>query len=76
MPPIATETISASMREFLLWVAFRERTYTDAMEAWQSHCPRFTQWEDALDAAFISVDENAGSVRLTELGQGVLNRCR
>ena len=76
MPPLGTETISASMREFLLWVAFRERTYADAMEAWQSHCPRFTLWEDALDAGFIGVDEYAGWVRLTERGHGVLNRCR
>ena len=41
--------VSAAMREFLVWVAFRDRTYADTMEAWGSHCPRFTLWEDALD---------------------------
>jgi hypothetical protein len=44
------------MREFLVWVAFRPRTYADTMEAWGSHCPRFTLWEDALDLGLISVE--------------------
>jgi len=44
------------MREFLAWVARRPRTYADAMEAWQSHCPRYTVWEDARDAGFIRIE--------------------
>jgi hypothetical protein len=43
------EVVAAAMREFLVWVAFRPRTYADTMEAWGSHCPRFTLWEDAQD---------------------------
>ena len=38
------EPPSLLMVEFLDWVAFRPRTYADAMEAWRSSCPRLTVW--------------------------------
>jgi hypothetical protein len=68
--------ISASMREFLEWVAFRPRTYADAMDAWGSHCPRFTLWEDALDAGLIEVEAGlpeSSSVELTPLGESAFS---
>jgi hypothetical protein len=48
------------------------------MDAWQSHCPRCTVWEDALDAGLIELDGEtpaAGSsrVRLSALGQAALD---
>jgi hypothetical protein len=53
----ATATpVSDAMREFLVWVAFRPRTYADTMEAWGSHCPRYTLWEDALELGLIVVE--------------------
>ena len=64
------------MREFLEWVAFRPRTYADAMDAWGSHCPRFTHWEDALDGGMIEVEPgspDSSSVRLTPLGECALD---
>jgi len=40
------------------------------MEAWASHCPRFTVWEDALEARLVRV---AGAhVQLTPDGQAAL----
>jgi hypothetical protein len=76
--PLA-ESLSAAMREFLAWVAFRPRTHADAMEAWQSHCPRFTLWEDALEAGLIELAPGSGGlgsacVRLTARGQAALDR--
>jgi hypothetical protein len=67
--------VSAPMREFLQWVAFRPRTHSDAMEAWGSHCPRFTQWEDALDAGLIELEAgspDSSRVKLTPRGQSTL----
>ena len=69
--------MNAAMREFLAWVAFRPRTHADAMDAWQSHCPRFTQWEDALEAGLIQLEpgsDGPGSayVRLTPRGHATL----
>ena len=68
------------MREFLVWVARCPRSYEDAMDAWQSHCPRFTVWEDALAAQLVEIvhgrAQAAGSARvqLTGLGQAALDR--
>ncbi len=45
------------MLEFLTWVADRRRTYDEAMEAWQSHCPRQTIWEDAIIDGLIQIEE-------------------
>lgn len=49
------------MLEFLVWLARGPRTYADAMEAWGSHCPRFTVWEDAIAAGLVEVDHQPGS---------------
>jgi hypothetical protein len=68
--------IGAPMREFLEWVVFRPRTHAEAMDAWQSHCPRFTLWEDALEQGLIEVDAGAAHtslVRLTALGRAALS---
>jgi hypothetical protein len=71
-----TEQLSASMLEFLEWVAFRPRSYADTMEAWGSHCPRFTLWEDALDFGLISLEPGcraSSSVQLTAGGRRALS---
>jgi hypothetical protein len=35
------------------WVAREPRSYTEAMDAWKTSCPRLTIWEDAIDRGFI-----------------------
>ena len=70
-------TADASTLELLAWVIERTRTYADAMEAWKSHCPKSTVWEDALLAGLVRVvrssDGQDGSrVVLTELGRATL----
>ena len=68
------EAVSAPMREFLQWVAFRPRTHAEAMAAWASHCPRFTEWEDALDAGFVALHHT--EVCLTPRGEAALGQCQ
>ena len=66
------------MREFLGWVARRPRTYAETMEAWASHCPRLTLWEDALAEGLIQIDGQRGApidqagVALTSSGRAAL----
>ena len=50
------EPVDPLTLQFLDWVASRHRTYTEAMEAWQSTCPRHTVWEDALIGGLIRVE--------------------
>jgi hypothetical protein len=71
-----TEHLSAPMLEFLEWVRFCPRTHAEAMDAWGSHCPRFTQWEDALDLALIELEPgglDTSRVLLTSVGRAALN---
>jgi hypothetical protein len=62
----------------LEWVSRAPRVYADVAEAWRSTCPRFTVWEDALEAGLVRVERNAGMrfgeerVTLTGLGCAVL----
>jgi hypothetical protein len=65
------QALSTSMLEFLEWVRFRPRTHAEAIEAWQSHCPRVTLWEDALDQDLIQLHARS-QVRLTSRGRAAL----
>jgi hypothetical protein len=66
--------VEAPTLELLAWVAERPRTYAEAMEAWRTHCPRLTVWEDALLDGLIRVAPGAGGSRvaLTADGQAAL----
>ena len=73
-----SESANLLMLEFLTWVADRRRTYDEAMEAWQSHCPRQTIWEDAIIDGYIqlsSVDTiHDSEVTLTLRGRELLEK--
>ncbi len=60
----------ATTLELLDWISSRPRTYTETMEAWQSHCPRLLVWEDALLAGLVRVSR--GRVGLTPAGERLL----
>jgi hypothetical protein len=71
------EPVNPLMVEFLTWVSSRHRTYTEAMEAWQTSCPRHTIWEDALIDGLIQVKTSAlqheAEVTLTPRGKALLD---
>ena len=68
--------------ELLSWLAVRTRAYDEAIDAWHSHCPRLTTWEDALIDGLIRIERTRGespTVGLTDRGRAVLvhaERCR
>ena len=71
------EPVTLLTVEFLTWVASRPRSYSEAMEAWASTCPRNSVWDDALIDGLIQV-ESAGTmsqskVILTPRGRAVLD---
>jgi hypothetical protein len=76
--PIGTiSRVNAPTLELLSWLSSRTRTYDEAIDAWHSHCPRLTVWEDALIGGLIRI-QRAGTgistVVLTERGRAVLAR--
>ena len=71
------EPVNALIRELLAWISSRPRTYEEAMEAWQTTCPRHTVWEDALIDGLIQVENGSSShrneVTLTPRGRAILD---
>ena len=72
------EPVGPLTLQFLAWVASRRRTYAEAMEAWQTTCPRHTVWEDALIDGLIQVQSQGSSrqsdVILTPRGRAILDK--
>ncbi len=69
-----TTAVGAPTREFLAWVAARPRTYAEAIEAWGTHCPRLSVWDDAVIDGLVRIDR--GNVRLTARGRASLAESR
>ena len=69
---MARSTSDELTHQLLEWVAQRPRTYDETMEAWRSHCPRHTPWEDATIEGLIEVV--GGRVALTGRGRAALQR--
>jgi hypothetical protein len=72
-----TDTIvEALILDLLEWVASRERTYEEVMDAWRTSCPRLPVWEDANDRGLLVTEEVSGRslVRITSSGQVLLQQ--
>jgi hypothetical protein len=65
----------ADTRELLEWISRGKRSYPEAIEIWQTHCPRHSVWEDALADGLVRVVRNgSGSqVALTREGEAALS---
>ena len=73
------ESVSLLMLQFLDWISSRPRTYTEAMEAWRTSCPRLSIWEDALIDGLIQIDGGSSKqavVVLTPRGKAILDASR
>jgi hypothetical protein len=72
-----SEPANLLMLEFLEWISTRPRTYAEAMDAWQSHCPRQTIWEDAIIEGLVQLNRKDTlrdpEVILTPRGLALLN---
>jgi hypothetical protein len=73
-----SESVNLLMLEFLDWISTRPRTYAETMDAWQSHCPRQTIWEDAIIDGLIQLKRedtiHDPEVTLTPRGRAILSR--
>jgi hypothetical protein len=66
----------ALILDLLEWVAMRERTYEEVMDAWRTSCPKLPVWEDANDRGLVRKEEVNGRciVRLTASGLALLEQ--
>ena len=71
---------AALTAQLLAYVAERERTYAETMEAWRSTCPRMPIWEDAIRDGLVRI-QNGGAMKsslivLTARGKAQLDQAR
>ena len=67
------EVVSEPVHQLLDWISLGRRTYAETIEAWKTHCPRLSTWEDALAGGLIAVERRNGEslVVLTAAGASV-----
>jgi hypothetical protein len=72
------DTVEALILDLLEWLAVRDRTYKEVMDAWRTSCPRLPVWEDANDRGLIQQEEVNGRcvVRVTAAGLALVGRRR
>jgi D-3-phosphoglycerate dehydrogenase len=70
------DVVETLILDLLEWVANRERTYEEVMDAWRTSCPRLPVWENANDRGLITTEHVDGRyvVRLTSLGLALLEQ--
>jgi len=73
-----TRTVEVLVLDLLEWLARRERSYQETMDAWRTSCPRLPVWEDATDLGLVSIEEANGRpvVRVTPAGLAFLDTSR
>jgi hypothetical protein len=62
--------VEALIVDLLQWLAERDRTHEEAMNAWRTSCPRLPVWEDANDLGFVAIKQ--GIVSITSQGRAFL----
>jgi hypothetical protein len=64
--------------DLLEWLAKRDRTYEEVMDAWRTSCPKLPVWEDANDRGLVVKETTQGRcvVRVTSTGHDLLVRRR
>ena len=48
------DTLESLILDLLAWLAPRERSYEEVMDAWRTSCPKFPVWEDANDRGLVT----------------------
>jgi len=73
-----TQTVEALVLDLLEWLARKDRSYEETMDAWRTSCPKLPVWEDANDKGLVCVKTSDGesSVRVTPAGFELLNKFR
>jgi hypothetical protein len=73
---MADTVVESLILDLLEWVAVRERSYEDVMDAWRTSCPRLQVWEDANDRGLVTREESNGRriVRISASGLALLEQ--
>jgi hypothetical protein len=69
-------TVESLILDLLEWLAVRDRTYEEVMDAWRTSCPKLPVWEDANDRGLVAKEAVDGKrvVRVTASGIALLRQ--
>lgn len=72
---MADVVVEALILDLLEWVATRDRSYEEVMDAWRTSCPKLPVWEDANDRGLVRMEPEDGRwiVRITSSGLALLD---
>jgi hypothetical protein len=68
---MAEATIEPLILDLLEWLASRERTYEEVMDAWRTSCPRLTVWEDANERGLVATEHRAEGIIVRPTARGL-----
>ena len=73
-----SNTVDALILDLLEFVAQRERSYAEVMDAWRTSCPRLPVWEDADERGLVATQQSNGCliVIATSSGRAFLEQHR
>jgi trans-aconitate 2-methyltransferase len=76
--PRMSDTVENLIVDLLDWVAQRDRTYQETIDAWRTSCPRLPVWEEANDRGFLETASANGRslIRVTPAGLALLKEKR
>jgi D-3-phosphoglycerate dehydrogenase len=68
--------VEALILDLLEWLAARERSYEEVMDAWRTSCQKLPVWEDACDRGLVTRENRAGCciVGVSPSGRALLDR--
>jgi len=75
---VSDAALEVLVLDLLEWLAARERTYQEVMDAWRTSCPRLPVWEEANDRGLIARELRGDQelIRVTAEGRSHLEQRR
>jgi hypothetical protein len=75
---MADVVVGALILDLLEWLARRDRSYEEVMDAWRTSCPKLQVWEEANEGGLVERTEVAGRsiVRVSSAGLTLLEHGR
>jgi len=71
---MADTVVEALILDLLEWLAKRDRSYEEVMDAWRTSCPKLPVWEEANDRGLVIREDVNGccAVKITSSARDLL----
>ena len=71
---MADIVVDALILDLLEWLATRDRSYEEVLDAWRTSCPKLPVWEEANERGLLKIEDTDGCsiVRVNAAGRALL----